>query len=497
MAKTVKNKFTKWIFPTCAVLAIIILLGVNLIIRGNAEAESVAGEDMKAVVLECADNLADDFCTMTTVGESFCHALQDGTIEYDPRQCGKALSIIIRDTKAYKAVLLDRASGIAIDEMGQEIDMKSFSYYEVANEKSFQTYIYVRNDDLIGKQAMISVIPFEQDGLLTHAMMLYYNLDDYSSAMKNDMFGDNTFYALTDSAGNLYTSIGAPSVFARGSSIFDQISMKNDPKGTKFLTQMRGHVPGYVTFNTPEETRTLVSAPVQGVAEMCLVVGANEEFVNSLYHNYWETYLKILYEVLAVVLVIIISFGLATFVNKIGNMEKHRQLEERADTDQLTGLNNKLSTERKIKEYMQFHPDNQCALVLLDLDNFKKINDTRGHAFGDLVLKSLGNDIGILFRATDVLGRIGGDEFMIFLKNVNTEADLRKQAQKIVDFFKSFEVGEYAKYKVTSSIGMAVYPKEGSDFESLYKSADKALYKAKERGKNQLAFYDDNIEPVK
>ena len=90
-------------------------------------------------------------------------------------------------------------------------------------------------------------------------------------------------------------------------------------------------------------------------------------------------------------------------------------LEDKADTDLLTDLNNKMATERKIREYMEKYPDKQGVLFVLDVDNFKKINDTMGHAFGDEVLRSLAVRLQSMFRATDIVGRTGGDEFMVFL----------------------------------------------------------------------------------
>lgn len=80
---------------------------------------------------------------------------------------------------------------------------------------------------------------------------------------------------------------------------------------------------------------------------------------------------------------------------------------------------------------------------------------------------------------------------MIFLKDLKDDAQTLREAEKLVKFFHGFQAGEYVKYSATASMGAAVFPAHGNDFETLYKSADKALYKAKERGKNQLAFFDD------
>ena len=160
-----------------------------------------------------------------------------------------------------------------------------------------------------------------------------------------------------------------------------------------------------------------------------------------------------------------------------------------ADTVLLTDLNNKMATERKIREYMEQYPDKQGVLFVLDVDNFKKINDTMGHAFGDEVLRNLAVRLQSMFRATDIVGRTGGDEFMVFLKDIREITMIERVGKKIEQFFHQFEVGEYVKYSVTASVGAAVFPGDGRTFEDLYKSADNALYVSKRHGKNQLTFY--------
>ena len=154
-----------------------------------------------------------------------------------------------------------------------------------------------------------------------------------------------------------------------------------------------------------------------------------------------------------------------------------------------------MTTEKKIKEFIAEQPDTQSLIFILDIDNFKKINDTMGHAFGDEVLRTIGQRIKMEFRVSDIIGRLGGDEFVIFLKGLKDEEIIIREAAKVENFFKDFKAGDgYVKYSATASIGCAVFPRDAGDFEGLYKAADQALYKAKQRGKNQLAFYKDPEE---
>ena len=132
---------------------------------------------------------------------------------------------------------------------------------------------------------------------------------------------------------------------------------------------------------------------------------------------------------LGVLLIVIINF-----MARITAAKSNKQLEEKADSDLLTGLGNKLATERRIKEYMADYPDSLAVMFVLDIDNFKKINDTMGHAFGDEVLRELGRQIGVNFRVTDIIGRTGGDEFTIFLKNLKDDSNTIREAQKLEYF---------------------------------------------------------------
>ena len=242
--------------------------------------------------------------------------------------------------------------------------------------------------------------------------------------------------------------------------------------------------------NMADSDYSLVYAPL-GINEWALVMTIDQNYVDTQTALQWRNSRNILFQLSAVVIIFCFTIIGINMISKVYNMRKQEQLEVKADTDLLTGLNNKLATERKIKEYIEKNPDSQSMMFVLDIDNFKKINDTMGHAFGDEVLRSLGKQIGVLFRATDIIGRAGGDEFIIFLKGITDTESIKKEAKKVEDFFKDFKAGEYTKYSATASIGVAIFPKEGDSFENIYKAADKALYKAKERGKNQLAFYHD------
>ena len=162
-------------------------------------------------------------------------------------------------------------------------------------------------------------------------------------------------------------------------------------------------------------------------------------------------------------------------------------LRRRAERDALTGLYNREEASTQIERYLENRPDEQCALFMIDTDN---VNDSRGHLFGDAVLSELAASMKKLTRQSDVVGRIGGDEFAIFLKNISSREAAEKKAVRLVEMFRQLFQQDKRPIEVTCSVGGAMYPEDGRDFQSLYHCADQALYQAKSLGKNRYVLFD-------
>lgn len=171
--------------------------------------------------------------------------------------------------------------------------------------------------------------------------------------------------------------------------------------------------------------------------------------------------------------------------------QKIKTLQHKAEKDALTGIYNRSETENQIKNFIIEHHDSKGALFMIDTDNFKQINDTLGHIAGDMVLGEMATAMKKKVRDSDVVGRIGGDEFIIFMKNITSHLDAEKKAEELQKTFAHLFGKEKSKIQVTSSIGIALYPKDGHNFLELYANADKALYQAKIQGKNTYIVYNE------
>ena len=167
------------------------------------------------------------------------------------------------------------------------------------------------------------------------------------------------------------------------------------------------------------------------------------------------------------------------------NIDHEKQLLKDYQLDALTGAYNRRYLEGALHLYFRQKPPNaKCALLLLDIDNFKALNDTLGHAVGDEVLKDLVKLIRQSFRMNDDICRLGGDEFLIVMKNVYEDEVAVAKAKRLIGEFEEY-AGQYGVFPpVTISIGIAIAEREEDLRQSIYGSADHALYEAKRQGKN-------------
>lgn len=183
---------------------------------------------------------------------------------------------------------------------------------------------------------------------------------------------------------------------------------------------------------------------------------------------------------------IAIVTGYMTAIVNMKTNTKFQQFRRLAELDQLTGLTNKASGKQLIEDYVNNRAESEyCALIMLDVDDFKKFNDLYGHQSGDEVLKQIGLVLLDNFRATDVLMRFGGDEFLILLKDMQNENLVRLKCEDIRRGVRKIKL-ETADVQVSVSIGAAWIGKDTIELNDFFQAADDALYFAKLGGKSNF-----------
>lgn len=173
-------------------------------------------------------------------------------------------------------------------------------------------------------------------------------------------------------------------------------------------------------------------------------------------------------------------------------LENQKNMHRLAYVDSLSNLPNRLSLLETMESYFR-RTGGSAALLFVDMDNFKYINDTLGHKSGDILIRKASERLQSVVRETDMLSRLGGDEFVVFLKDIESRVDVLNLAEDIMRAFrKSFLIGESNLY-VSSSIGISFYPEDGETTEEILKNADVAMYRAKEEGKSTYVVYDKSM----
>ena len=184
-------------------------------------------------------------------------------------------------------------------------------------------------------------------------------------------------------------------------------------------------------------------------------------------------------------------------VGRIVNIdsEKKKELELRlkADKDALTGLYNKGTAITLITDAMKECAENhqKAAMIMIDLDHFKSVNDTFGHASGDMILEEAGGKLRDTFKGRDIVGRMGGDEFLVFMTDIKGPEDAIGISKKLNELLTRPISNSQGDVTVTASIGIAVFDGDDVDYETLFGMADKALYITKENGRNGYTLYQE------
>jgi diguanylate cyclase (GGDEF)-like protein len=188
--------------------------------------------------------------------------------------------------------------------------------------------------------------------------------------------------------------------------------------------------------------------------------------------------------------------GISTDITERKDIEEHMQ--HMAQYDALTHLPNRALFDDRLQQALAAAKRNHkhLALMFIDLDKFKPVNDTYGHGVGDLLLKEVALRIQDCLRDSDTAARIGGDEFVILLQAIETEQDAIKVGEKILHALNQpFKLAGHT-LQISASIGVAVYPEHGNEEKLLVKSADIAMYHAKKNGRNNVQIFQSELQEI-
>ena len=400
------------------------------------------------------------------------------------------IDIIKESNNNLYAVALVDQEGKGISTNG-DIDLSDSDYFSASQNPRFS---FTNDDRIEGRKALICEVPVKQDDIPAAYLIQYIDVEVLKPYIPIEGNNKDNCVLIVDSMGNRMYSSGNPWIVVKSSLSDTLANAEIDGSNLeKILLNIENKAEQNFVAKVEKRGCFFVTMPAGDTGWTLIDIIDKNTYIDNRISD------KSSYERTMAKKIAMIVFGLALLLSgiviyyRVKDIRNSKALENKADTDLLTGLNNKLSAERKIQDCLSEEADTEHLMFLFDVDNFKKINDTMGHAFGDQVLKSLGEQLSMEFRKTDILGRIGGDEFVILLRDIKEDEIVLKEGDKILNFFRQFKVGDYVKYSATASIGAAIYPRDGKTFQELYRSADNALYEAKKQGKNRLIYYNKDM----
>ncbi len=384
------------------------------------------------------------------------------------------------------------------------IDPDGIAYYENGEVKDVSHRDYVRNG-LSGKhflsdpvqsivdhetRVILGVPVYHQDTIIG-ILGVSYNVTALNRMMFEDLFDGNGFSIIIDEEGNIITLDGSSEHQRIGSSdnFFDFYGQWNF-KGSDSLQEIRNafqdHSDGIVKLLQPddlESSRYIAYAPLPfNNWMMCYVIPVSLAMESYQFVQNYELALNGFFMLLVVLLVIRIA---------LIHSRDRSELVRTAQIDGLTSLYNKQNTQPVIDAFLQqSRAGAQHAFLILDIDKFKDVNDNYGHAAGDKILQNVGAFLKSQFRDNDIIGRIGGDEFVILMKDVYSKDAAVSRVKSMLENIRNIQQAAIDNHNITFSVGVAFSPDQGMRFDDLYRNADKALYQSKRGGRDSFTVYE-------
>ncbi len=352
-----------------------------------------------------------------------------------------------------------------------------------------------------GEEIFILAVPIYKKGEIIGALAGTFNRRDLEGIFTEDSFSGNGYSYLIDKDGSIVLEYTNAKINIQEENFFNFLH-KVKTEDSSIVAQIKEdfelNKEGRVQYIYQTEKTTMFYKKTQ-FKDLYLVTMIQEQFIetqSNVISVYVGTLVLIIFSVVSILVVYVVSVSRAN--QRV--VQTNEVLKDRAEKDLLTNLLNKTSTQDYIDHWIINEGGNKLGgLIIMDLDNFKSVNDTLGHVQGDQILQDVAEQLVSTFRKEDYIGRIGGDEFIIFIKAEHEAEDklqkiLRRKSEDICRVVRKEFRGEGYHFFMSASVGIALYSKDGMNFQELYQNADKALYLSKRKGKNQFSFYQEVIK---
>ena len=385
---------------------------------------------------------------------------------------------------------LVEADGTAHYDNGAEKNVSSRRYFKEAMEGK-ETLSNPLESSVDKETRVILGVPVRKNGKVIGILGGSYNVTALSHMLFNDFFEDVGYTLITTSDGEIIAYYGDPAYRAikYGDNFFEFYDDQTLVCGSSMKEVKKDFAVGAsglmkIRIGNDYNSERYLAYTDMGLNDwmICYVIPVSKAQKSYDFIRWYELIFTVGFVIMVCLLILYIFHK---------TKSRSMQLLRTAETDALTNAYNKRSTEEKINDVLQKHPQEPGTFVIMDVDRFKYVNDRYGHAVGDKVLQQFGQILQAHFREGDIIGRIGGDEFIVFMRKTENKEGAVARIEDLLQKMENLPFAEMNGENVTISVGISFAPEHGTGYLDLYKKADIALYKTKQSGRDGFNVYQE------
>lgn len=463
------RKTVKFLMPIVLIASLIVV-----VILYASRNFTITKTQYETRLKETGEQLADGIELHMNTSVSFLEAMAEVFSEYDDIHSEEALDTLRRvsEKSDFTRMWLTKANGEAMSSEGSSSNATGRAYLE-SGLRGESGISEVQISIVNGEQNVVIYAPIYHNDTITGLVIGIYKLEELSQIIDVECFEGQ----------------GHCDIFRKNGDIIVYSENKNNKNQTNLLDYWEDF--SFVHNNSIAEIKRNLDNGEPGIIShqygeyyqysYYCPVGINDWFVfvtlpeNVVTKEFRENAFSA--ATLCVSFMIVLS---AFLINNY--QKKNKKLVKLAQTDSMTELLNRGAIEQSIDQSLGEYTSEKCILMLFDIDKFKTVNDTKGHIVGDLLLKKIAQLMSSEFRKIDILGRLGGDEFIIFIRDIEDEDVIISKAMDFLGKLRKLsEEGDFG-IDISGSMGIAISPRDGKTFAQLYERADELMYKAKDSG---------------
>ena len=408
--------------------------------------------------------------------------LSDGNME---------LLVSMAENTDFERTALIEADGIAHYDNGAEKNVSKRRYFQEAMQGK-ETLSDPLESSVDQETRVILGVPIYRNNTVVAMLGGSYNVTALSRMLFNDVFDDSGYTLIVNQNGEIIAYDGDPAYrkITYGDNFFKFYERKTMLSGNTLndvRQDFKSERSGTVKMRTASDRKTdqYLSYTRLGMNGwmICYIIPVTDA-QNS--YDFIKSDESILLSVFLILVLILVFYIIHS------NRKQNEQLLKTAQLDGLTGVYNKRATEEHINQILAKYPEEKGTFIIFDVDKFKEVNDRYGHLTGDHVLSALGKTLYRHFREDDIIGRIGGDEFVIYMRKTESPQFVSSRITNLIENIRELSFDEMNGEHISISVGIAFSPESGTCYMDLYKNADTALYETKQNGRDGYHVYRSN-----